>query len=989
MKKGFFFSLLTVACISMGIVWQAGGFDFEQEKKVKNKSFSEEGEASENTPGRHAIMSAARIKYEYDMLKDPATGKIPKNIYAAEMRQAMSLPVSLDPRSVRNGVVRTANGVTTPTSNVYLPAGPNNYAGRTRTLVFDKRYNGTTNRVILSGGVSGGIMRSADGGQTWTLVTPSQQIHSLTALAQDTRTGSENIWYAGTGERGVSNSASAIGAFFYGNGVFKSTDNGVTWSPLTSTQSTLESFNSAFDLIDKIVVHPVTGDVYVAGQNTIQRSQNGGTSWTAVKGTLGGNVLTGNTDIVITSNGSKMYASFHLRNSFGTGGTSTDRGVWESTSGDAGSWTAIAGQVANTPEGFKQNLQTESSVSSFWGRVVLQLAPSNNNILYVLYENGLEQASPNFSPEVDLFKYEIIGSTGTWTNLSSNMPVGTSVITTGLNVQNAYNMTLAVKPNDPNMVFVGGTNIFRSTNGFANTSNSKMIGGYLNDGSHPDMHGLVFDPTNSNRAYLINDGGIHITQDITATTVAWLNAPNYRTIQYYFVSLDPETGKNNFIGGAQDNGTWYRDASLNLGARPIYRPGVDDYEPLFGGDGVAVDIAKINAGQQFMYYGTYSGALNRDELLDYANYPGGRIRPRVSELIGDGTGSGWGDFVTYYKLSNANSEVLFYANFYNLFRTTAAKSVDSTNWTKMTGVEIATNTGSSTPVSIKTMDFSWGPYTTSHVMYYGTSGGRVFRLNDYANAPALTIPVDISPAGITGNVIDIAVNPNDDNEIMVVVSNYGVNSIWWCWNAKSATPSWSNVEGNLTLPSIRSCAIVVKKEGGLPVTEYYVGTSVGLYTTAKIGTTMGTGGSGSVVWSREGASVLNFAVVSSLDYRPEDNTLLIGTHGNGMFYTVIGSPNFTPNVATAVAAPIVNDKNFVKVYPTVGTGYYQYGQGTITGIRMMQIQVYNMAGQAVYQSMVNYGSGNIPLTHLPAGTYVVQITSDNKKYQTLQKVIKQ
>jgi hypothetical protein len=184
---------------------------------------------------------------------------------------------------------------------------------------------------------------------------------------------------------------------------------------------------------------------------------------------------------------------------------------------------------------------------------------------------------------------------------------------------------------------------------------------------------------------------------------------------------------------------------------------------------------------------------------------------------------------------------------------------------------------------------------------------------------------------------------------------------------------------------------VKKDASNNPVTEYYVGTTVGLYATESIGKTLGTGGSGNIVWSREGASpsVLNYAWVTSLDYRPEDNTLLIGTHGNGMYYASIGSANYTPNVPTAIAAPILNDKNFISVYPTISTGNYHYGQGSLSGIKSMQIQVYNMAGQPVYQSQVNYGSGNIPLSNVAAGTYVVQITSDNKKYQTLQKVIKQ
>lgn len=974
MKRRLLLITAVVTFVGIGLMVKKNGLRFWREKTFKEawleKKAEAEGEEEEEDAEKKAAVQTARWQYEYDLLKDPKTGKIPKNAFIDEMKQAMSLPVSLESYSVRNGVVRTANGVNTPTSNLYLKAGPNNIGGRTRAFAFDKRYNGTSNQVIIAGCVSGGIMRSTDGGANWNLVTPSQQIHSFTAIAQDPRTGFQDTWYAGTGEA-IGNSAGSTGAFFYGHGIFKSTDNGATWNALTSTQSTLESFNNAFDIVHKIAVHPLTGDVYVAAQNTIQRSQNGGTTWSAVKGTLGGNTLTGNTDVVIKADGSKIYIGFHLKNT-------TDRGVWESATGDASSWTAIAGNVAETPAGFKQNTGTAN-----WGRILLALAPSNNNILYVLYENGNDLSAT--VSEVDLFKMEVIGGLPQWTNLSAFMPVGTGT-GGGVDLQGAYNMMLAVKPDDPNMVFIGGTNLYRSVNGFTTTGATNKIGGYSTANSHPDMHGLLFDPTNVKKAYNFNDGSIQFTNDITATPVVWNFIKNYQTLQYYHVAIDPETGKNNFMGGAQDNGTWYRDASLNLGPRPSYRPGIDDYENMFGGDGVAVDIANINAGKQLIYYGFQSGAAYRDEVLDYANYPGGSIRPKVADMISNGNG-GWGDFVTYFKLSNANSEVMFYANYYNLFRTTSASTVDSTKWTKMTGVALATDQGGSTPVSIRTIDFSWGPYKTTHALYYGTSNGRIYRLNDYANADALAMPVDISPAGLTGNVIDIAVNPNDDNEVMAVVSNYNVNSIWWTYNAKSATPSWSNAEGNLTSPSIRSCVIAPKLENGVPVTEYYVGTSVGLFTTASIGKTLGAGGS--IVWSREGASVLNFAVITSLDYRPADNTLLIGTHGNGMYYTTIGSPNFNPNTSTAIATAILNDKNFIKVFPTVSRGTYQYGQGSLTGIKSMQVQVYNMWGQPVYSQSVNYGSGSIPLGNLASGNYIIQITSDNKKYQTIQKVIKQ
>ena len=107
---------------------------------------------------------------------------------------------------------------------------------------------------------------------------------------------------------------------------------------------------------------------------------------------------------------------------------------------------------------------------------------------------------------------------------------------------------------------------------------------------------------------------------------------------------------------------------------------------------------------------------------------------------------------------------------------------------------------------------------------------------------------------------DIAVNPNNDDEVLAVTSNYGVTSVWWTNNGKSSTPTWRNAEGNLPLPSFRSCVIVVKKDASNnPVTEYYVGTSVGLYSAVNIGTTLI--GGGTVSWQHEGGSVLNFAVV--------------------------------------------------------------------------------------------------------------------------------
>ena len=413
MKKGLILGLLSagfsLACVLL-----------LQPKVEKNLLRSEDEE--EESGFYKSVMQAERAAYEYNMLKDPRTGKIPDGIWNAELREAQSAPMKPF-RNANDLWVSEAGGTETTAgaSNNWQEAGPYNVGGRTRVIVFDTRYNGTTNRVILAGSVSSGVMRTEDGGNTWTRVGPDQQIHSLTSLAQDPRPGFQDTWYAGTGEA-LGNSTSGTGAFYLGHGIFKSTDNGKTWTPLTSTQSgSLTAFDNAFDLVHKIVVNPANGDVYAACQNTIQRSQNGGTSWTAVMGALGGSSATGNTDVVINSTGTRIYAAFHSRNT-------SNRGVWASTTGNTGAWTLLGGNANDTPTGWIVN----ESTTATWGRILLTLVPGNENLLYAIYENGKSQASPNLQPELDIFRCNVSDiANPVWTNRSSNAP---SILKTGTRI---------------------------------------------------------------------------------------------------------------------------------------------------------------------------------------------------------------------------------------------------------------------------------------------------------------------------------------------------------------------------------------------------------------------------------------------------------------------------------------------------------------------------------------------------------------------------
>jgi hypothetical protein len=955
-----------------------------------------------------SFFTRARVQYEYDMLKDPVTGRIPLNYRREELAAARLLP-----QRIRDdgGVFRTT------ANNTYQAAGPTNVGGRTRAVAFDRRYGTGGNQVIIAGGVSGGIFRSANGGGTWTMVSPEDTAHNVVSIVQDPRPGSQDTWYAGGGEA-IGASAEELGALYLGFGLWKSTNNGQTWSKLNDVipgvvkrpdcpgTFLLECFDHPFDMVHKIVVNPVNGHVYVASHRRLVRSVDGGANWTIVFDTNeSATADVGQTDIVVTTGGTLYFA-------LNGGSPDVDlRGVWSSLTGNAGSWTRRAG--GNT-------LGTDSALgwrgNDFNGasrRIVMALAPSDQNTLYVTYENGQDHSGAGGLPEADLFRYT--ATTNTWTNLSVNVPdfPGQADGIDPFNCQFGYNLMVAVHPTNPNMVFMGGVNLFRSTSGFTNNTATTWIGGYrpqmdvrvygytefeddITRWSHPDIHALAFDPSNPNRAICANDGGLQITENITANpsgagdieSVTWTVCSNYQTLQYYRVTIDPEAGRMNFAGGAQDNGTRYRE-----GTQFLATPTNNNQYRILSGDGGAAALAKLNGNTQKLYCSAQYGDIRRITLQPGQITGGEQIKPNGLTAIPGNPGL-FGEFVTNFKLDQDNTEDLYYVNWNRLFRTTSASTVSATGWTELTAVGNTVDPNGlsdNTILTIRALELSRGPYFPSHVLYIGTTGGRVYRLNNPRAATASTVPVDITPSAIRDKavIVDIASNPNNDEEIMIVASNYTadnvrINNIWWTNNAKAATPTWRNIEGNLITPSIRSCAIIVKKDGSNnPITEYYVGTSVGLYSSTNVS-------SGTTTWAREGGNVLNYAVISSLAYRPQDNILLVGTHGNGMFFADLGSPDFRPNQNTGINDPVRNDNNFIKAaFPTVAKRNIEYQIGNMFSVKKLVIQIHSVNGQQVFRKETGYVNGSLDVTKLAAGAYVLTISSNDYKQQFVQKFVKE
>ncbi|HAS45542.1 MAG TPA: hypothetical protein DCS93_33970, partial [Microscillaceae bacterium] len=761
--------------------------------------------------------------YEFNRLKNPQTGKIPEDIRIKELTYVLTNPTFK--KSIAKG--QTIQAAT------WNRRGPFNVGGRTRALAIDR----TDENIILAGGVSGGMWRSTNGGASWTQTTGASQNKSVTDVYQDPN--NTNTWYYVSGEI-VGNSASGGGAPYRGTGVFKSTDRGITWVSLNGIDPT--SFSSGLQYSLRVRVDPTNSDVYVAAFDGIYRSTNGGTSFT--------NVLSGPdaryTDLEISATG-VIYATL------GSASTGSE-GVFKSTNGT--SWTNI------TP-----------SFAAGYQRINIDVAPSNENIIYV-FANTPGAGKNNHQ----VFYSNTAGSS--WTNRTNGLPAyGGSV---GNLSQGSYNQYIKIKPDNPNVVFIGSTNLYRTTNGFSSTAGNEWIGGYspANNVStytnhHPDNHSLVFYPSNPARMLTGHDGGISRTENNLANNagtfpVAWTLLSNgYYTTQAYGIAIDPETANDaRLMAGFQDNGKWTAtsfSATSNWGEEPA------------GGDGCYVAIV---AGQDIRYTSTQNGNILRFEGPNIGS-------PTDADGIQPSNATGQ-LFVNPFILDKANQNIMYYPAGDRIWRNTNLAAINSgytfggttTGWSNLTG----SDAGGS---QITALDVSKA--NAAHVLYYGTSDGKLFRLNNSntSTATAANITNAAFPSG--ANVSGIAVDPSNSNNVIVVFSNYQVKSVFYSTNAGS---TWTDISGNLEQnadgsgngPSVQWAEIHRDSNGGV---VYLVGTSTGLYSTEALSGT-------STVWTQEGATTIGNVPVVMIQGRSSDDLVAIGTHGNGMFSATVTSSTTPP-----------------------------------------------------------------------------------------------
>lgn len=839
-----------------------------------------------------------RLKWETERLADPVTGRIPAGARMEELEFATQLP------SLQSATQSRA-------LSAVRSRGPWNLGGRTRAVAIDV----TDENIILAGTANGGIWRSTDGGAHWTRVSPLSQNPAITHIAQDTRPGHTNTWYATTGE-GYGASSSGTGAYYLGGGMYKSTDGGVTWSVLTSTNSnTPHTFDNIWDLSWRVVTDPsdtVNDVVYASTYGAVFRSVNGGTSWTVDRGNNSGSSYSYFSDVAITSQGT-VYATL---SSDGPSG-----GIWRKDK--ALGWAEITPPDIDT---------------AVFDRIVIGINPSNENEVYflgqVLYHG---KRCTNYKGEEEwnsLLKYTYLSGNGTgtggqWQDLSDHLPQDSTSQLGNFNAQGGYNLIVKVHPADPNTVFIGGTNLFRSTDGFTSDSNIVLIGGYdptstipfyrNYPNNHSDQHQLVFYASDPNRMIQANDGGLYKTDNNLDSAVQWQSLSNgYVTGQFYSVAIDHGSAPNDIImGGAQDNGTWFtRDTNLT---QPWNQPGFGD-----GG------YCAVEDGHAFYYMTRQEGRLGRYQLDSLGNVLSFR---RIDPIGGDNY-----LFISPFTLDPNQQNRMYMPAGSRLWRNDSLDIIPLTGQydTISTGWNMFTDSVAGAKISAVTACKS-----PAGRVYYGLNNKRVFRMdNADTNTPTVTEITGTSVFPASGNVSCIAVDPNDGDHVLLCFSNYKVYSLY---ESVDAGVTWTKVGGNLEStvagtgagPSVRWVSIVPLPTGNF----YLAATSVGLFGAQQLNGT-------NTVWVNLSPDEIGYTVCDMIDVRPSDGTAFIATHGSGIYEL---NTSLVSDQITSVQ-PVKDPFAMVaSVYPNPTSGGFHV-RYTLQSSQLISLRVLDQQGRVVDQS---------------------------------------
>ena len=402
--------------------------------------------------------------------------------------------------------------------------GPANMGGRINDFAVVE----ADPNIVFAATASAGVWRTTNNGVTWEPVFDEQPVSSIGDIA--VAPSDPSIVWVGSGESNNRQSSS------WGNGVYKSTDGGDSWTNV-GLEDTLH--------IGRIVIHPTNPEVvYVAatghlwGPNDdrgLYKTTDGGQTWT---NTLFIDRDTGMTDVAMdpVSPGTLYAASYQRRRTaFGFSGGGPGSGIYKTTNGGE-SWRRL----------------TDGLPDGITGRIGLDIYRSDPRIVYAVVQNA----------NGGMFRSDDRGES--WTRMSDTNP------------RPMYYSQIRIDPLNDQRIWAAGARMVYSQDG-----GKTFVDDWVQT-IHGDFHALWINPADSNHMLAGSDGGVHYSYDRGRT---WDFVNTMALGQFYEIGYDMETPYN-IYGGLQDNGSWGGPV------RTLYRRGItnEDWFRVGGGDGFYTQV---------------------------------------------------------------------------------------------------------------------------------------------------------------------------------------------------------------------------------------------------------------------------------------------------------------------------------------------------------------------------------------------------------------
>ncbi|WP_196886924.1 T9SS type A sorting domain-containing protein [Aureivirga sp. CE67] len=934
MRKKLLLASVTSVALAVGFVsFDDMNVDLKQKHSsyLKNSPHKKTLQLSKQERKENQLPPNKYYEREWELTFNPEIGRpTPENVIAAQ-------------RELKNNLARIPGE---SNDNSWEFVGPNNVGGRTRALLFDP--NDASGETVFSGSVSGGLWKNtniSNPNSSWEKVEGVPHNLNVSCIISDPT--NPQIMYLGTGEQYTNGAAT-------GDGMYKSTDGGNNWESLDfnieyDDQLINEEFffKSGFNFITKITPRVVNnslelyvgvGGVFASASGNEQidylgilntglyKSVDEGVTWERIE-----------SEIMKQNFGSDEV--YFIPNDIEI---ATDNSIWISTMNVPGV-NAGAGKVFNSVDGENWELKTLLPNAN---RVELAVSSSNPGMLVALTEN-----MNNINP-VSLYKTNNKFSTITPLPLPHDADTGIADNDFTRN-QAFYNLMLELDPNNDNIVYVGGIDLFRASDGVVSSSSWRQISKWSNNNNlfgldcslvHADQHAMVFHPTNSNKALFGNDGGVYYANNLqnaeNSETISERNK-GYNTTQFYHGSIsqvENEEGEFFVVGGTQDNGTHVVSYPNQQSTR------------IRGGDGAFCEIHESDT------YLIDSYVYNSYRYVDIEN---------ESEYYLESNNNG--DFINAAALDH-NLDIL-YAN--GSFQNPQNGDYSYLIYRYQLGVSSAQRseifsyfiTGAPTT-------FKVSPYTEdSSLLLVGTEDGKIIRIPE-ANLPE---PNSTVIGDFLGSISDIEFG-KDENHILVTIHNYGVDNIFYTSNGGE---TWENKEGT-GLPDIPVKCIL---QNPLPDTttdtqtlenEVIIGTELGVWKTTNFL-------SENPTWSHSYNGMSDVKVVD-LDLRKSDSKVLATTHGAGMFVGEFITDN-------PIIIGIDEDKyssSEISVYPNPTVDFINI-KSKVNFTKAI-VNVFDLQGKLVLTKELKGNSSSIDIQNLEPGTYILNLNNNGKTFE--QKIIK-